>query len=242
MGRQLHFIALDGQSHHVLKILPNRFKKDILKYFKHFPITIRRKVKTVTMDLNYYYDIMARELFTNAQIIFDRFHIIQMLNRSFNSCRIHVMKKYHKGSREYNLLKYYWKLYFKDTLTQEQIVTDGLALSEELENTYNLLQDISKALINKNVSDLRKLLNCKDTIGYQMNITLKTFKRCLHDLLNAARFTESNGCLEGTNRKIKQIERTAYGYSNFYHLVTRIKLEEKDAILKEKASSYYQIA
>ena len=232
VGRQLNFIALDGQSHHVLKILPNRFKKDILKYFKHFP---------------------------NTQIIFDRFHIIQMLNRSFNSCRIHVMKKYHKGSREYNLLKYYWKLYLKpfddlektkphyewhlkDTLTQEQIVTDGLALSEELENTYNLLQDISKALINKNVSDLRKLLNCKDTIGYQMNITLKTFKRCLHDLLNAARFTESNGCLEGINRKIKQIERTAYGYSNFYHLVTRIKLEEKDAILKEKASSYYQIA
>lgn len=39
-----------------------------------------------------------------------------------------------------------------------------------------------------------------------MNITLKTFKRCLHDLLNAARFTESNGCLESTNRKIKQIE------------------------------------
>ena len=60
------------------------------------------------------------------------------------------------------------------------------------------------------ISFLRKLLNCKDTIGYQMNITLKTFKRCLHDLLNAARFTESNGCLEGTNRKIKQIERTAY--------------------------------
>ena len=158
VGRQLHFIALDSQSHHVLKILPNRFKKDILKYFKHFP---------------------------NTQIIFDRFHIVQMLNRSFNSCRIHVMKKYHKGSREYNLLKYYWKLYLKpfddlektkphydwhlkDTLTQEQIVTDGLALSEELENTYNLLQDISKALINKNVSDLRKLLNCKDTIGYQM--------------------------------------------------------------------------
>lgn len=152
---------------------------------------------------------MARELFPNAQIIFDRFHIIQMLNRSFNSCRIHVMKKYHKGSREYNLLKYYWKLYLKpfddlektkphykwhlkDTLTQEQIVTDGLALSEESENTYNLLQDISKALINKNVSDLRKLFNCKDTIGYQMNITLKTFKRCLYDLLNAARFTESN--------------------------------------------------
>lgn len=151
------------------------------------------------------------------------------------------MKQYRKGSREYNLLKYYWKLYLKpfndlekakphyewhlkDTLTQEQIVTEGLDLSDELENTYTLLQDISKALKNKHVSTLKKLLNCKEPVGYQMHITLKTFKRSLHDLLNAARFTESNGCLEGINRKIKQIERTAYGYSNFYHLVTRIKL------------------
>ena len=43
-------------------------------------------------------------------------------------------------------------------------------------------------------------------------------------------------------RKIKQIERTAYGYANFNHLVTRIKLEEKDAIIKEKASDYYLAA
>src|SRR5699024_11921406 len=79
-------------------------------YFKRFPITVRNKVKTVTMDLNYYYDIMAKELFPNAQVILDRFHIVQMLNRSFNSCRIQEMKKHKKGSWEYNLLKYYWKL------------------------------------------------------------------------------------------------------------------------------------
>ncbi|MFH4443693.1 transposase, partial [Lactobacillus helveticus] len=36
----------------------------------------------------------------------------------------------------------------------------------------------------------------------------------------------SNGCLEGFNRKIKQIERTAFGYSNFINLLTRIRLEE----------------
>ena len=63
------------------------------------------------------------------------------------------------------ILKRQKHIHLKDTLTQEQIVTDGLALSEELENTYNLLQNISKALINKNVSDLRKLLNCKDRLS-----------------------------------------------------------------------------
>ncbi|PXZ17814.1 ISL3 family transposase, partial [Lactobacillus helveticus] len=44
--------------------------------------------------------------------------------------------------------------------------------------------------------------------------------------------TYSNGCLEGFNRKIKQIERTAFGYSNFINLLTRIRLEEN--LFKEK--------
>ncbi len=199
---------------------------------------------------------MAKELFPNAQVILDRFHIVQMLNRSFNSCRIQEMKKHKKGAKEYNLLKYYWKLYLKpfedlekvkpyhqprlkDTLTQEQVVADGLRLSPELENTYNLMQDISKALRDRDTDKLKDLIKSKDHVGNMMHTTLNTFKRNLHDILNAAKFDESNGCLEGTNRKIKQIERTAYGYANFTHLITRIQLEEKGAIIKEKASSWY---
>ncbi|KAA8780657.1 ISL3 family transposase [Lactobacillus crispatus] len=256
VGRQLHFIAIDGHTHKIVKVLPTRLKKDIINYFKRFPLTVRNKVKTVTMDLNYYYDIMAKELFPNAQVILDRFHIVQMLNRSFNSCRIQEMKKHKKGTKEYNLLKYYWKLYLKpfedlekvkpyhqprlkDTLTQEQVVADGLRLSPELENTYNLMQDISKALRDRDTDKLKDLIKSKDHVVNMMHTTLNTFKRNLHDILNAAKFDESNGCLEGTNRKIKQIERTAYGYANFTHLITRIQLEEKGAIIKEKASSWY---
>ena len=66
---------------------------------------------------------------------------------------------------------------------------------------------------------LRSLIQSKDHVGNMMHTTLNTLKRNLHDILNAAKFDESNGCLEGTNRKIKQIERTAYGYANFNHLV-----------------------
>lgn len=55
VGRQLHFIAIDGVSHKIVKILPTRFKHSIIKYFEHFPLALRKRVKTVTMDLNYYY-------------------------------------------------------------------------------------------------------------------------------------------------------------------------------------------
>lgn len=46
----------------------------------------------------------------------------------------------------------------------------------------------------------------------------------------------SNGCLEGVNHKVKQIERTAYGYSNFRNLLIRIRLEQN--ITKELLFSY----
>ena len=62
-----------------------RFKPD---YFYKFSPKARAMVKTVSMDLNCYYPIVAKELFPNAQIVIDRFHMVQMLTRSFNSLRV----------------------------------------------------------------------------------------------------------------------------------------------------------
>ncbi len=53
------------------------------------------------------------------------------------------------------------------------------------------------------------LLNSKQIVGKQMHQTLLTFKRNYFGVLNAITSTFSKGCLEGLNRKIKQIERTA---------------------------------
>ena len=105
VDKKLHFICLDGDTHKVVQILRTRFKPDILHYFYKFTPKARAMVKTVTMDLNCYYPLVARELFPNAQIVIDRFHMVQMLTRSFNSLRIQIMKQFNKRSREYKLLK-----------------------------------------------------------------------------------------------------------------------------------------
>ena len=70
-----------------------------------FSLQARANVKTVTMDLNFYYQDIVRACFPNAQIVIDRFHMIQMLTRSFNSLRVQVMKTFDKRSRQYQLLK-----------------------------------------------------------------------------------------------------------------------------------------
>lgn len=60
--------------------------------------------------------------------------------------------------------------------------------------------------------------------------TLLTFKHNLRAVLNGARFSYSNGCLEGFNSN-------AYGYSNYIYLLTRIRLEKTG--LKKKNQAIY---
>lgn len=149
-----------------------------------------------------------------------------------------------KQFSEYKLLKSTWKLYlmnydklnkktpyydwhFKDYLTQEHVVLDGLDCSKELKNTYWIMQDFMSAIETKNEKQIINLIHSKQTVGKQMHQTLLTFKYNYTGVLNGISSSYSNGCLECVNRKIKQIERTAYGYSNFKHLLIRIRLEEK---------------
>lgn len=251
VGRQLHFICIDGESHRIIKILPDRYKKSIIKYFMKFTSKARESVKTVSMDLNSYYQDIVHQIFPNAQVIIDRFHMVQMLNRSLNQLRIQTMKKFDQSAKEYKLLKSPWKLYLKrhqelehakphynghlkDSLTQEQIVEDGLSIDAVFNNTYNLVQNFFEALDEKNVPQMRAAINSTDEVGDQMKTTLKTFKKNMTAVLNSLKYLYSNGCLEGTNRKIKQIQRTAFGYRNFKNMLARIKLEQKNTVLTEK--------
>lgn len=242
--------SIAGDTHNIIKILPTRYKKDIIAYFNKFSPQALTKVKTVSMDLNSYYPEIARTMFPNAEIILDRFHMVQMLTKSFNSMWVQVMKKFDKQSLEYKLLKRHWKLYLKkysdlnktspfydwhikDSLTQEQIVLDGLDCNEALANTYYLMQDFMEALDNKDSEKVQTLLKVNIPVGSQMTTTLKTFNHYLRRVLNGVTSPYSNGCLEGKNRKIKQVQRTAYGYRNFKHMIIRIRLEE-DIAIKEK--------
>ena len=68
----------------------------------------KTKVKTVTIDMYEPYMSLIKQLFPNAKIIIDRFHIVQSLNRALNMSRVHVMNCYRALNRPlYNKYKSY---------------------------------------------------------------------------------------------------------------------------------------
>ncbi|WP_457768998.1 transposase [Facklamia hominis] len=67
-------------------------------------------VKAIIIDFYLPYMFLIRELFPNAVIIIDPFHIIQSLNRELNRYRVSFMNSIrYKDSKLYNKLKRYWR-------------------------------------------------------------------------------------------------------------------------------------
>lgn len=241
-NRRMRFIFQDADHHNRVVILYGRRKAFLRSYFMQYSHKERARVKTISVDLNAGYVHLIPELFPKAKIIIDRFHIIQMTQRSLNEVRLSVAKKQPHSSREYRMIKKYWRLFdkpfdkleakrlyyrtpLKREMTSQRIVTDAVALSPKFTSVYLVYQDILTAvqrhdqdLLAKTICDYRKL-NCS------MDTTIRSLKQNLKAVTNSLKYAYSNGPLEGVNRKIKAIGRTAYGYRNFNHYRTRIQME-----------------
>ncbi|MES5405247.1 transposase, partial [Streptococcus infantarius] len=80
-----------------------------------YPRKVRNRVKVITMDMFSPYYQLAKQLFPNAKIVLDHFHIVQHLSRAINRVRIQIMNQFDRKSQEYRTLKRYWKLIQQDS-------------------------------------------------------------------------------------------------------------------------------
>src|SRR5699024_6136920 len=153
---KMSFIAQDFDSLNVIAILDVRNQSTIRNHFLRYPRKVRNQVKVITMDMFSPYYQLAKQLFPNAKIVLDRFHIVQHLSRAMNRVRIQIMNQFDRKSQEYPALKRYWKLIQQDSrkindkrlyrpmfrmhLTNKEILEKLLSYSDELRQHYELYQ------------------------------------------------------------------------------------------------------
>ena len=66
-----------------------------------YPRKVRKKVKTICIDIYPPYMNIIRERFPNAEVIIDRFHMVQNINRELNKARVKLMNQYKNKKRLY---------------------------------------------------------------------------------------------------------------------------------------------
>lgn len=236
------FIFCNADNGNITDILPNRRLSYLKEYFSSFSLEARKKVKHIVIDIYKPYMTLVSDLFPNAKISLDRFHLVQLINRSFNKTRIKIMNQCkNKDDRYYNKLKKFWSLLLKNCLdlkterinrgrmfdyallSEEEIVDIILSKNNELKIAYEIYQELLIAIQDRKFNNFKAIIEKYYYISNEiMKTSLKTFKKYLEYIENSLTYDYNNGLIEGINRKIKTIKRTAYGYKSFYHFRAKI--------------------
>jgi len=181
----------------------------------------RANIQAVAMDMSAAYQLAVHENLPEAAIVFDHFHVIKLYNEKLTELRRQLhreatsdqQRKVLKGTR-WLLLKNAENL---DPLKGEpQRLRKALALNEPLAMAYYLKDDLKQIWEQGGKKEgRRKLLDWYHQAMESGVPILQSFARTLlahsHGILAWYDHPISNGPLEGTNNKIKTMNRQHYG-------------------------------
>ena len=203
---------------------------DALKSFWKRLTSSHAKVQAVAMDMSPAYISAVQTHLRNAVIVFDHFHIIKLFNEKLSGLRRDLYReateKLHrdvlKGTR-WLLLKNPENL--DETRDEPKRLREALKLNEPLAMAYYMKEDLRRVWEQPNKRTARRVLTTwiqrAEASGIRMLIKFAhTLAAHRNQILAYYDYPISTGPLEGTNTKIRVLQRQAYGFrdTDFFKL------------------------
>ncbi len=86
-------VLVNFMTQEAIDILLNRFKTDLIRYFKSIPSLERANVKAVAMDMYPVYRDVVKECFGPKTLcVIDRFHLVREFNAQVDRIRLSVQR------------------------------------------------------------------------------------------------------------------------------------------------------
>jgi transposase len=182
----------------------------------------RAKVVAVATDMSKAYIRAVRDNLKKAVHVFDHFHVIKLFNEKLSAFRQELYRqlsdetdrKVLKGTR-WLLLKNPENLDTKKN--EEERLEAALRLNKPLATAYYLKEDLRQIWRQPNKRTARRVL--RDWVararasGIRMLIQFATtLEKYQEGILAYYQYPISTGPLEGTNNKIRTMQRQAYGF------------------------------
>ena len=186
-------------------------------------------LRVVCMICELLYAKLVREYAVNAQILFDRFHIVKHLNEAVDEARRALWRQLtskervdFKGTR-WLLLKNPWNLssHQKERLSTLIRWNAPLVRALYLKESFQLFWSYKQPWRAK--QHLYKWMNSAMRSGLE---PFKKFARMLPSHLDGVlawtKFRVSNGAVEGMNNKIESISHRSFGFRSADHFIVAI--------------------
>jgi transposase len=190
------------------------------------------RIKAVAIDMSQAYILAVHEHLPHAVLVFDRFHVVKLFNERLSDFRreLHreatdrLHKDVLKGTR-WLLLKNPENL--APERRERERLEEALRLNQPLATAYYMKEDLRQIWEQPNKATARRVLDdwirraeqSDVKILHKMAATLGVHRR---GILAHYDYSISTGPLEGTNNKIKTMQRQAYGFRD--HQFFKLKI------------------
>lgn len=217
----------DLRNHRIFDVVPGKSREDLAGFLA--TLQGRDKVKVVCIDLSSAYRALVRQYFPNAKIVADRFHVVRIVLHHFLELAKDLVPELNARRGHFALLRTN-----PGNLSPAQQARLTLLLGKYpvLGALYKRLRQLLTLLGHKHQSKWA----CKPLIGkllahiadlkasgFAPMLTLaSTLQSWSAEIATMWRFTKNNGITEGFHRKMKLIQRRAYGFKNFANYRLRV--------------------
>jgi len=226
-GQRFATTFCDLKNHRVFDISPGRSEPELAGFLS--TLRGREQVSMVCIDLSNTYRLLVKRWFPRARIVADRFHAVRVVG-------MHLMRVARQLCPDLG-----WNRAWLGLLRtrahrldpqQHQDLERLFALYPVLQGVYELKERLFSLLCLKNQSPnqcrdhIRELLSLIDTLrtsGLEAAGTLaKTLSEWTEEIARMWRYTRNNAITEGFHRKMKLIQRRAYGFRSFENYRLRV--------------------
>ncbi len=230
-GHRYLTVVLDLESGVVLFVGQGKGADALLPFWRRVR-RARARIEAVAIDMSRAYIQAVESHLPDATIVFDHFHVIKLLNDKLTALRRELYrqatddlhKKVLKGTR-WLLLKNPGHLC--DERQEKHRLDEALRLNEPLAKAYYLKEELRQFWEQPHKTAARNFLTSWYLRAMNSGVRhLVEFARTLlahfNGLLAYHEYPISTGPLEGTNNKIKTMQRQAYGLRDYEYFVLSI--------------------
>ncbi|ACD96586.1 ISL3 family transposase [Trichlorobacter lovleyi] len=219
------------EKHSVFDIAPGRSEAELLPFLES--LQGRKQVEVVCMDMHAPYRKMVKKWFPNAKIVTDRFHVIKLINHHFaKTCKLIDEETLAWGRG--GLIRIMSTKPENLSVLKKQKLEHYFEQQPVIKNLWIFWHELAELCRNKGKNHqacrklVRELLEKVQLLKTSPFRPMKTLGKSITSWIDAIarmfRYYRSNGIVEGFHRKMKLIQRRAYGFRNFENYRLRVRV------------------
>lgn len=219
----------DLGKHKIFDIVKGRSEHDLRGYLNQ--LKGKERVKVVCMDLSSTYRSIIKKHFPNAKIVADRFHVIRLIQ---HQCMMTYRELSDNVKSNRGVLAILRTRPDRLSSPQKTKLAQFLKDNPAIEAIYQFQQQLHQLLMHRAMTakwcrkSIPQFLGMIDALKKSMFKSLvalgKTLYKWKDEIARMWRFRKSNGITEGFHRKMKLIQRRAYGFRNFENYRIRVRV------------------